>query len=56
MHSPGCQFTANSTSQITGQVICYGIDVQGGSGAAALGITETGGGNNTAPSEAGLIE
>jgi len=56
MTKPGCEFTANSTSQITGQIICYAISVQGGTGGAALGISEVGGGNNTAPSEAGLIE
>ena len=56
MNNPGCQFTANSTSQITGQVICYAISVQGGTGTAALGIVETGEVGNTAPSEAGLIE
>jgi Putative Flp pilus-assembly TadE/G-like len=56
MNSPGCQYTANSTSQIVGQLICYSINVQGGAGGASLGITMEGNDNNTAPSEAGLIE
>ena len=55
-NSPGCQYTANSTSELKGQLICYYVNVQGGSGGAALGITMEGADSNTAPSEAGLIE
>lgn len=52
----GCQWTANGTAAIVGQLICQSALLQGGSSTLAAGIVYARTDSNNAPAQAGLVE